>query len=237
MIPLHSAKLYADGNCCLFQSSSSIRQLRILFGLSLGLVSWLSKLPSESFLSRIDLSLRAPPTWFALSIFSGLAHYTLVSSLIDSWCKTSKKATLSPHRRPLPRHVQSTKPSTPPSSEYSPGQDLTYRNTIFPWDFLINGYEGVGYRSRLLMGDVLWTWMSEGECLKRHTHPNLFFPTSQASPLSTESPLNLSSGSALLDLAVLSLSSIAPRLRLPFRPFLFPFIRDLLLLQAIRRPL
>ncbi|PBK77611.1 hypothetical protein ARMSODRAFT_1010263 [Armillaria solidipes] len=185
---------YADNNCCLVQSSSSIHQRRTPHSFTRPRLVAVEAPWIPSFLSRIDLSSRAPTFWFALSVLfpCELAHHTFVSSLIDSWCKTSEKAALSPHRSPPPRHVQSTQPPTPPLSEYSPSQDLTYGNTIFPLDFLIDDYGGVRYCSRLFIGDILWPWMSEGECLKRRAHPNRFFSTSQASSLPT-SPLNPSS--------------------------------------------
>ncbi len=123
-----------------------------------------------------------------------------------------QEAALSPHRSHPPRHIQSTQLLIPPLSEYSPHQDLTYRNTIFPWNFLINGYGGVRYCSRLFIGDVLWPWALKGagEFLKQHAFQSIF-STSQASSLST------SPSHGLLDIAVLSLSSIVRRHRLPSR--------------------
>lgn len=89
--------------------------------------------------------------------FRPFARHTLVSFLIGTWCKISRGAALSlligAH---LPRHdhVQPAQPSTPSSSEYSPHQDLTYRNTVFhsDWKFLYNGYGGYGRHIGALEG-------------------------------------------------------------------------------------
>ncbi|SJL04573.1 uncharacterized protein ARMOST_07940 [Armillaria ostoyae] len=102
MIPVRSAIVpHADNNCCLFQSSSSIRQRCTLRSFTRPHLVAVEAPWIPSFLSRIDLSSRALAFWFALSDFFRVS-LSNISSLVGSWCKTPKKAALSPHRSSPP---------------------------------------------------------------------------------------------------------------------------------------